>query len=85
MATNACQAAVGPSLAGQVSGYDASFVPLGFACLVPGGERYEVFVPGYVNPTVLALLVLTIVLVVMATARTAATSSPAEATGRVAP
>lgn len=65
-ATEACQQAVGPTHAGDVAGYEISFVPLRFGCRVDGVGTYEAFVPGFVNPTALVLVLVTAVLVGLA-------------------
>lgn len=51
-----CKAAVGPVRAAHVVAYEVTFVPLRFGCRVEGGESYEALVSGYVNPTVLGLV-----------------------------
>lgn len=62
----ACNAAVGPDLAGDVDRYETAFIPLRFGCHVDGSGTYDAMVPGYVNPSVLVLAVLAVVLVVLA-------------------
>jgi hypothetical protein len=61
-ANDTCQQAVGPAHAGDISAYETSLIPLHFACRVDGAGSYEPFVPGFVNPTALALALLTCLL-----------------------
>ncbi|MGW8061335.1 hypothetical protein ACVV2G_03405 [Streptomyces ziwulingensis] len=51
-----CRAGVSPELAGRVTGYDVSLLPLRFRCETADGDGYDsAHVPGYVNPGVAAL------------------------------
>jgi hypothetical protein len=61
----ACKTAVGPEHAGHVSSYDISYFPLHFGCRVTGVGTFEGAVPGYLNPTVVALLLVAIALSIM--------------------
>lgn len=65
-ASQQCKEAVGPTHAAHVAGYHTSFVPLRFGCQVEGVGTYEALVPGYVNPTVLGLALLTVLLAISA-------------------
>ncbi|MFD7914738.1 hypothetical protein ACFV30_29135 [Streptomyces sp. NPDC059752] len=55
MTDRACKEAVGPERAGRIDGYAPSYMPLGLDCHVRGSGTYVAAVPGYVNPSVLAL------------------------------
>lgn len=61
----ACKAAVGPQNAGHVASYDISYLPLHFGCRVTGVGTFEAAVPGYLNPTLIALLLVSLALSVM--------------------
>jgi formate hydrogenlyase subunit 3/multisubunit Na+/H+ antiporter MnhD subunit len=78
LAAETCQDAVGPAHAANVTSYETSFVPLRFGCHVEGVGTWNIFVPGWVNPTVLALLLLTVVL--LALTRLAARTAPVTTT-----
>jgi hypothetical protein len=64
-AAETCQEAVGPAHAANVSSYETSFIPLRFGCHVEGAGTWNIWVPGWVNPTVGALLLVTVVLVAL--------------------
>ncbi|MET7705241.1 hypothetical protein [Micromonospora sp. NPDC005413] len=50
----------GPQRAGQVDGYEVSYLPLRFEChLSSGGAYVTSSVPGYVNPTTAVLGLIT--------------------------
>ncbi|MGW9212276.1 hypothetical protein ACWGR4_35590 [Embleya sp. NPDC055664] len=65
-AAQACKDAVGPARAGSVDRYEFALVPLRFGCHVAGDGTYEAVIAGYVNPTVLGLVLLAVVLAVFA-------------------
>ncbi|MFE4454444.1 hypothetical protein [Streptomyces sp. NPDC056796] len=45
-----CEERLGAERARSVDGYAYAFLPLEFRCRVTGGQTYDAFVPGYVNP-----------------------------------
>ncbi|MFI9723902.1 hypothetical protein ACIHFE_30330 [Streptomyces sp. NPDC052396] len=49
---DACRAVLGTR---QVTGYDATFIPLHFGCRTSGGHVVEAVIPAYVNPAVTLL------------------------------
>ncbi|MEU1815933.1 hypothetical protein ABZ543_12170 [Streptomyces roseifaciens] len=53
----ACEKAGGFERAKQVDAYIGDYIPLRFTCHMPGGEPgFEAVVPGYLNPSMAALL-----------------------------
>jgi hypothetical protein len=73
-ADQACRAAVGQDHAGHVDRYVTSFFPLHFGCHVNGAGTFEATVPGYLNPTIVALLLVAIALTIL----TSFASSPTD-------
>lgn len=63
---DACKRAVGAARAMHIDAYRPTYIPLRLGCHVAGGRTYSVGVPGYANPTVLALAALAVVLAVAA-------------------
>jgi hypothetical protein len=57
-----CKAAVGPGNATHVASYDISYFPLHFGCRVHGVGTFEAAVPGYLNPTLIALVAVAVAL-----------------------
>lgn len=82
-ADEACKRAVPPTLAGHVSGYETSFVPLRFGCHVEGAGTWDIWVPGWVNPAVAALLVVTVVTVALARRATRRPAPVANTSGSI--
>jgi len=67
-----CKTAAGPTHAGDVDGYDVWFLPLRWGCRVDGVGTFEAMVPGYVNPTMFGLLLVTALLAYAAGVRSGA-------------
>ena len=73
-----CQKAVGTEYAGHIASYEISWFPLHFGCRINGVGTFEATVPGYLNPTVVALLLVAIALSIMTTfARDRPVTAPA--------
>ncbi|MFH8495604.1 hypothetical protein [Streptomyces coeruleorubidus] len=69
----ACQDA-NPSLYGQVSGYNVSYLPPALDCRMPSGGSYSAAVPGFLGPvmTACAVTAVTLALIGVAERRRAA-------------
>jgi hypothetical protein len=75
-ANAACQQAVGPAHSSDIAAYEISFLPVRFGCRVDRVGTWQVFVPGFVNPAVLALSLVTVLLVALAWRAAQATPIP---------